>query len=92
VDIHFSLKYYFYMKSLEIMQVGDTEVRKFERVSQYNAQFRTMISNYYQPQRFRDPMLQERHSNADLEDQLRATCPVMTHSLALTKKSESEMF
>lgn len=71
------------------MQVGDAEIRKFERVSQYNAQFRSMISNYYHPQRFREPSLQERERDSaeDLEDKLRATCPVMTHSLALTKKS-----
>ena len=57
VDIHFSLKYYFYMKSLEIMQVGDAEIRKFERVSQYNSQFRAMISNYYQPQKLKDVLM-----------------------------------
>lgn len=55
-----------------------------------------MISNYYHPQRFRDPALQERErergSAEDLEDKLRATCPAMTHSLALSKKSESELF
>lgn len=47
VDIHFSLKYYFYMNSLSVISIGDQEVRKYERVRKYNEQFRTMINNYY---------------------------------------------
>lgn len=50
VDIHFSLKYYFYMRSLEMVNMTE-EVRKYERVSKYNHKFRQMINHYYQEQR-----------------------------------------
>jgi hypothetical protein len=96
VDIHFSLKYYFYMKSLEILQVGNAELRKFEQVSQYNSQFRSMISNYYKPDKFRDPLHEssfavEQHSSLEVEDRenLRATYPSLAHSSIVLKKIES---
>ena len=46
VDIHFSLKYYFYMKSLEIIK-SDDELTRYEGVNKYNCQFRSMINHYY---------------------------------------------
>ena len=62
VDIHFSLKYYFYMKSLEIMEVGDAEIRKFERVIEYNSKFRTMINHYYRPNKLKEFALSQQES------------------------------
>lgn len=35
------------MKSLEVMNIGNEEVRTYERVSKYNCQFRNMINHYY---------------------------------------------
>jgi hypothetical protein len=45
VDVHFSLKYYFHMRSLEVHAVAQ-EVRKYQRVANYNSQFRSMITHY----------------------------------------------
>ncbi len=50
VDIHFSLKYYFYMRSLQTLNHGD-EQRTYPQVEKYNLQFRNMINNYYKVHR-----------------------------------------
>lgn len=35
------------MHSLETINIGNEETRKYERVEKYNNKFRNMINNYY---------------------------------------------
>lgn len=44
------------------MEVGDAEIRKFERVIEYNSKFRTMINHYYRPNKFKEFALNQQES------------------------------
>jgi hypothetical protein len=75
VDIHFSLKYYFFMTSLEAIR-SEAELTKYERVSKYNSQFRSMINHYYQAQeqgKHHHPCLPEHEQSLVLEKALSDT-------------------
>lgn len=87
------------MKSLEILQ-SDTVIRRYEQVSEYNMKFRSMINNYYRPDRFRDLHLGHESSivvegahlsEGEDKENIRATFPSLLSrsSITLSKKVES---
>ncbi len=78
------------------MEVGDAEIRKFERVIEYNSKFRTMINHYYRPNKFKEFALNQQESlivenntfsETDEKENIRATFPSLSQSsITLGKK------
>lgn len=107
VDIHFSLKYYFYMKSLEIISNGE-ELTKYEGVTKYNEQFRSMINRYYQAHKTErefasiiNPQLMKpeedgsivlsEDSDGEDKENVRATYDGMCHSTIIVKNRKMSL-